>query len=201
MEINRAIVATILLSCLAASCYAITFSSLKRTLDLDASVKAGQVLKAGEAKITVSWKVNTTYPAGTESSYKTVKVQLCYAPISQKDRGWRKTVDLLKKDKTCQHTIVERPYSASDNSVTYTVKRDVPTATYFIRAYVYNAAGEQVGYGQTTNAEKSANLFSIEGVTGRHVSLDIAAVCFSAFSVVSLFGFFFMEKRKAKASN
>ncbi|KAL1534718.1 high-affinity nitrate transporter 3.1-like [Salvia divinorum] len=201
MAINGVIVATILLSCLTATCYGITFSSLQRSLEVEASVKADQVLKAGEAKITVSWKVNATYSAGTESSYKTVKVQLCYAPISQKDRGWRKTVDILKKDKTCQHTIVERPYSASNNTVTYTVKRDVPTATYFIRAYVFNAAGEEVGYGQTTNAGKSTNLFSIEGVTGRHVSLDIAAACFSAFSVISLFGFFFMEKRKAKASN
>ncbi|KAJ4712434.1 High-affinity nitrate transporter [Melia azedarach] len=37
-------------------------------------------------------------------------------------------------------------------------------------------------------------------ITGRHVSLDITSVCFSAFSVVSLFGFFFLEKRKAKRS-
>ncbi|XP_057787911.1 high-affinity nitrate transporter 3.1-like [Salvia miltiorrhiza] len=199
MAINGFLFASILISCLAATCYGITFSSLQRTLDVTASPQSGQVLKAGEDNITVTWSVNTSFPAGTDSSYKTVKVKLCYAPISQKDRGWRKTVDIMKKDKTCQHLIVSRPYTSSNNTITYTVKRDVPTATYFIRAYVFNAAAEEVGYGQTTDAHKTTNLFSVDAVSGRHVSLDIASVCFSAFSIVSLFGFFFLEKRKSKA--
>ncbi|KAL0385147.1 UNVERIFIED_CONTAM: High-affinity nitrate transporter 3.1 [Sesamum radiatum] len=200
MAFRGFLLALFLLSCLAATCSGVTFSSLQDTLIVTASPQPGQVLKAGEDKITVTWALNASFPAGIDSAYKTIKVKLCYAPISQQDRAWRKTVDNLKKDKTCQHKIVAKPYSSSNNTFTWTVLRDVPTATYFIRAYAHNSADEEVAYGQTTDSHKTTNLFEIQAISGRHVSLDIASVCFSAFSIVSLFGFFFLEKRKAKAS-
>ncbi|GFZ11999.1 nitrate transmembrane transporter [Actinidia rufa] len=162
------------------------------------STKAGEVLKAGQDQLTVTWSYNQTFPAGTDSAYKTVKVKLCYAPVSQVDRAWRKTVDNLDKDKTCQFKVVAKPYGPSNNSFTWTVEKDIPTATYFVRAYAYNSNGDEAAFGQTTDAHKTTNLFEIQAITGRHMSLDIASVCFSAFSIVSLFGFFYMEKRKGK---
>lgn len=51
------------------------------------------VLKAGEDLIIVTWSYNNTFPAGTDSTYKTVKVKLCYAPISKwiglGERQWK----------------------------------------------------------------------------------------------------------------
>ncbi|CAI9757404.1 unnamed protein product [Fraxinus pennsylvanica] len=201
MAIQGFLVVSLLFSCLAATSYGeVTFSSLQESLIVTASPKLRQVLKAGEDNIIVSWSFNKSLAAGTDSSYKTVKLKLCYAPVSQQDRAWRKTEDHLNKDKTCQHNIVTKPYSSSNNTFTWTVERDVPTATYFIRAYVYNSADHEVAYGQTTDAHKTTNLFDVQAISGRHVSLDIASICFSAFAVVSLFGFFFLEKRKAKVS-
>ncbi|KAJ9163815.1 hypothetical protein P3X46_023444 [Hevea brasiliensis] len=191
------LLASILFSCLCGSSYGfILFSSLQKTLLVTASPRPGQ----GVDNITVSWGVNQTLPAGTDAAYKTIKVKLCYAPVSQTDRAWRKTEDNLSKDKTCQFAIVSRPYTSTNNnqSFTWTVERDVPTATYFVRAYAYNSDGAEVAYGQSTDAHKTTNLFEIQAITGRHVSLDIASVCFSAFSVLALFGFFMNEKRKAK---
>ncbi|GMH01235.1 hypothetical protein Nepgr_003074 [Nepenthes gracilis] len=178
----------------------IMFSDLQKTLLVSASPRPGQVLEAGADKITVTWSLNQTYQSGsTDSSYKTVELKLCYAPISQKDRPWRKTVnDNLAKDKTCQHGIVSQPYTPSNSTFSWTISRDVPTATYFIRAYAYNSQSKEVAYGQTTDAGKTTDLFEIRGISGRHVSLDVASAVFSAFSVVSLFGFFYLEKRKAK---
>ncbi|XP_062169619.1 high-affinity nitrate transporter 3.1-like [Alnus glutinosa] len=194
----------LLFFCLAGTCYGIVlFSSLPRTLVVTASPNQGQVLVAGEDKITVTWGVNQTLAAGTDSAYKTIKVKLCYAPISQVDRAWRKTVDNMAKDKTCQFQIVAKPYDASNKTVQsfeLTVERDVPSATYFVRAYAYNSEDVVVAYGQTTNAHKTTNLFEIQSITGRHMSLDIAAICFSGFSVLSLAGFFVAEKRRAKRS-
>lgn len=161
------------------------------------------VLKAGEDRITVNWGLNQNIQA-TDDPYKNVKVTLCYAPVSQEDRGWRKTEDDLSKDKTCQFTIVKRPYDASlvrNHSFEWTIGKDVPEATYFVRIYAYNSAGEEVAFGQTTDAKKSSNLFEIHGVSGRHLSLEIASACFSVFSVVSLVGFFWVEKSKAKRSS
>ncbi|PSR96724.1 High-affinity nitrate transporter 3.1 like [Actinidia chinensis var. chinensis] len=198
MAAHGFLLASLVLSFLAEICYGVTFSSLQRTLVVTSSTKAGEVLKAGQDQLTVTWSFNETFPAGTDSAYKTVKVKLCYAPVSQVDRAWRKTVDNLDKDKTCQFKVVAKPYSPSNNSFTWTVEKDIPTATYFVRAYVYNSNGDAAAFGQTTDAHKTINLFEIQAITGRHVSLDIASVCFSAFSIVSLFGFFYMEKRKGK---
>ncbi|KAL4634172.1 hypothetical protein ACB092_04G179500 [Castanea dentata] len=194
----------LLFSCLAVTCYGIVlFSSLPSTLVVTASPKQGQVLKAGEDKITVTWGLNQSLPAGVDSAYKTIKLKLCYAPISQVDRAWRKTVENLSKDKTCQFLIVSRAYDASNKAVqSYeaTVERDVPTATYFVRAYAYNSDNIEVAYGQTTDSHKTTDLFQVQAISGRHVSLDIASACFSAFSVVSLIGFFVVEMRRAKQS-
>lgn len=159
------------------------------------------MLKAGEDKITVTWSYNQSFAAGTDATYRTVAVKLCYAPISQVDRAWRKTVDNLAKDKTCQRAIAAKPYSPANQSYEWLVQKDVPEATYFVRAYSLNAEGVQVGFGQTTDTSKTTNLFRVQAITGRHASLDIASVCFSAFSVISLFGFFLAEKRKAKTSS
>ncbi|OMP11524.1 Transporter, high affinity nitrate, Nar2 [Corchorus olitorius] len=197
------LVSILVLSCFAETTFGaeniISFASLKRTLVVSASHKQG-LLKAGEDKITVTWGLNQSSPAGTDSAYKTIKVNLCYAPISQVDRAWRKTKDNLAKDKTCQFKIVAKPYSSANQTFEWVIERDVPSATYFVRAYAFDANDHEVGYGQNTNAGKSTNLFEIQAITGRHVSLDIASVCFSAFSVVSLMGFFYAEKRKARKS-
>ncbi|KAJ0038217.1 hypothetical protein Pint_22855 [Pistacia integerrima] len=198
--VSRLFVALLLLCLAAESCYGgVLFSSLPRTLEITASPQQGKVLRAGEDRITVSWGFNQSVQASDES-YKRVKVSLCYAPVSQVDRGWRKTVDNLSKDKTCQFTIVERAYDASVRNHIYEwmIEKDVPEATYFVRVYAYNSAGEEVAFGQTTDVKKKSGLFEIRGISGRHLSLEIASICFSAFSVASLFGFFLIEKRKAK---
>ncbi|KAL7098388.1 hypothetical protein ACP275_09G014700 [Erythranthe tilingii] len=196
----RFLLASFLVSCLVATCYGgVSFKTLQTTLAVTATHKEG-VLKAGLDNITVTWALDPSVPAGTDASYKTIKVKLCYAPVSQVDRGWRKTKDDLTKDKTCTNKMVAKPYIAGGAvaTATWTVQRDVPTAKYFVRAYAHDAADVELAYGQTTSADKKTNLFDIEAVTGRHVSLDIASICFSAFSVVSLFGFFFLERRKTR---
>uniref|UniRef100_A0A2P2IU67 High-affinity nitrate transporter n=1 Tax=Rhizophora mucronata TaxID=61149 RepID=A0A2P2IU67_RHIMU len=203
MAARGLLLASVLLSFLASFCHGnVHFSSLSQTLLVTASPKPGQVLKAGVDRINLTWGLNQTLSAGTDSTYKTIKVKLCYAPISQVDRGWRKTEDNLSKDKTCQFTIVAGPYNSADRDAQtreWTIERDVPTATYFVRAFAYDSQGQEVAYGQTTDAHKATNLFEVHAISGRHVPLDIASACFSAFSIVTLFGFFLHDKRKAKS--
>ncbi|KAH7515711.1 high-affinity nitrate transporter 3.2 [Ziziphus jujuba] len=196
-----------ILFCFAKTCHGdgagVLFSTLPKTLLVAASPQQGQVLQAGEDRITVKWSLNESFQAtGVDKLYKKVKVTLCYAPISQIDRGWRRTVDNLRKDKTCQFTIDNRAYDASsqsNQSLDWTIGENVPTATYFVRVYAYNSADEEVGFGQTTDAKKTSNLFVIKGVSGRHNSLEVVSICFSAFSVVAFFGFFLVEKRKNRS--
>lgn len=175
------------------------FSELKKSMIVETGAANGT--KAGEGHVSVSWRLNTTavsQEAAAAAGYTTVVIQLCFGAVSQTDRGWRKTVDLLAKDKTCLFTMGTQPFTADGNNITWTVSKEVPFAHYFVRGYVKNAAKEKIAYGQNTDQARKTNLFTIEPITGRHASIDIAAGVFSAFSVVSLFGFYFFEKRMAK---
>ncbi|GAA0185795.1 transporter [Lithospermum erythrorhizon] len=201
MAIRRFLAVSILLSCLAATCYGeVHFSSLKDHKNLvveTTNIGNKDALKAGENDIVLKWSINPNVSSTTSSAYKKVKAKLCFAPISQQDRAWRKTEDSIKKDKTCQFNIFEGEYNSS-NTFTYRVERDIPTGTYFVRVYVYDSNNAEVAYGQSTNDAKVEPLFTIKAISGRHATLDICSVVFSAFSIVSLFGFFYMEKRQAK---
>jgi len=201
-RINGVVVAVaVLIFAMASGCYGAVkgrpFSDLDNTLVVSDTV-LGKALKAGVDTVTVTWGSNGT--SGTDA-YKTVKVKLCYAPVSQLDRPWRKTNILnIAKDKTCQFTMFAKPFAASNTTETYTIKKEIPGATYFVRAYVYDSSGKELAYGQSTNAVKTSNLFTIVGITGRTASIDIASGVFSAFSILSLVYFFYAEKRKAAKS-
>ncbi|XP_078432523.1 putative high-affinity nitrate transporter-activating protein 2.2 [Wolffia australiana] len=181
-------------SCLASG---VSFASLPRSLIVSASPEAGQDLKAGKDTISVTWQLNQSFPAGTDAVYKTIRVELCYAPVSQKDRGWRKTNDNLHKDKSCPFKMADKPYAMAGN-LSYQVTKEIPTAVFFVRAYALDAAGVEVGYGQTTDKAKTQNLFKIDGISGRSTSIDVAAGCFSAFSIAALVAFFVIENKGRK---
>ncbi|KAH7570375.1 hypothetical protein JRO89_XS05G0094900 [Xanthoceras sorbifolium] len=95
-----------------------------------------RILIAGEDRITVKRGLNESPQENDGLYYKSVKVALYYAPVSQVDCAWRKTADDLSKDKTCQFTIVERPHDASvrNQSFLRTIEEDVPEATYFVKS-------------------------------------------------------------------
>ncbi|KAK3026043.1 hypothetical protein RJ639_042535 [Escallonia herrerae] len=94
--------------------------------------------------------------------------------------------------------MVSKPFQKLDQSFKWSIEKEVPTATYFVRAYAYDSAGEEVAYGQNSDAKKSSNLFEVQGISGRHLSLDVASICFSAFALVSLIGFFLVENSKKR---
>nr|ACG30087.1 component of high affinity nitrate transporter [Zea mays] len=176
-------------ACCARLAAAVHLSALGRTLIVEASPKAGQVLHAGEDTITVTWHLNAS---ASSVGYKALEVTLCYAPASQEDRGWRKANDDLSKDKACQFRIARHAYAGGQGTLRYRVARDVPTASYHVRAYALDASGAPVGYGQTA----PAYYFHVAGVSGVHASLRVAAAVLSAFSIAALAFFVVVEKRR-----
>ncbi|KAK9733992.1 hypothetical protein RND81_04G106700 [Saponaria officinalis] len=191
MAVRGLILGATLICAMVVVCYGeVKLSELPITLSVATTPPKADLL-AGVGKITVTWALNKSN--ADTLKYSKVTLKLCYTKASQIDRPWRKTEDELFKDKTCQHEIATKTYASSENSVDYVVLKDVPTGHYFIRAYVVDAAGTKVAYGQTDGVD----LF-ITAITGRHASIDIAAAAFSAFSVVSLAFFFYLEKKKSK---
>ncbi|EOA17431.1 hypothetical protein CARUB_v10005735mg [Capsella rubella] len=174
-------------------------SELQNSLDVTAKpAQDGVVLEAGKDMVTITWKLKSSAKVDADAAFKTIQVKLCYAPISQVDRPWRKTYNELRRDKTCPHEIVSKLYDRTPQSLDWTVQLDIPTGTYFVRAYGIDGDGHEVAYGQSSDEGRTTNLFSVQAISGGHVSLDIASIFFSVFSVVSLLVFFVREKRKAK---
>ncbi|TVU29417.1 hypothetical protein EJB05_20982, partial [Eragrostis curvula] len=191
-----ALAAVLVVACLPSAVSAkkphVQLSSLPKALIVTATTAdGGKVLHAGPGTVTVAWKPNATAQAPAGAA--TVKVELCYAPVSRKDRGWRKADDDLSKDKSCQFKVTDQEYETGTGSFVYHVARDIPSASYFVRAYVLDGSGKYVGYGQTDAANGD---FEVAGITGITTPIKVAAGVFSAFSVVSLAFFFVLENRK-----
>ena len=157
-------------------------------------IKKNAEVHSGIDTITVSWKLNATLAPGVDAAYKKVRTKLCFASKSQVLRGWRKTDDNLSKDKTCPYDISLAAYTATGGSANYTIPKATPGASYFVRAFAVDATGTKVAFGQTSDKNRTANTFTVIPVTGRHASIDIAVAIMSAFSVVALFTFYFVEK-------
>ncbi|KMS95334.1 hypothetical protein BVRB_009170 [Beta vulgaris subsp. vulgaris] len=194
MGVRGLIIFAAVLCSLVATCYSKgVFADLRNTLTVSASPSGRVDLRAGIDQITVSWRLNRNISNTDSATYSKVDVKLCYHLESQKDRPWRRTEEDLSRDKTCQFSMVKKDYNSSTDSVTYTVKKNIPTAHYFVRVYVRNADNREIAYGQTNGLD-----LNIKGISGRSTSIDVAASVFSGFSVLSLAFFFFLEKRKAK---
>ncbi|KAI7754801.1 hypothetical protein M8C21_018800 [Ambrosia artemisiifolia] len=165
MEVHPAAALLLILSCFTVACYAhnVHLSTLNQSLIVTASATPGQVLKAGTDAITITWAFNPNLTV-SDANYTTVEAKLCYAPVSQTGRDDRKTDDNLDFDKTCPFDITDEPYKRSNNTFIWTIPRDTPTATYFVRVYVINAKNHEIAYGQNTNASKATNLIQIDGV-------------------------------------
>ncbi|KAL8230581.1 hypothetical protein R6Q57_000359 [Mikania cordata] len=164
MEVHPVII-VLVISCFATASYAhnVHLSSLNQSLIVSASVTTGQVLKAGVDNITITWSFNPNLTV-SDSNYTTVEAKLCYAPVSQTGRDDRKTDDNLDFDKTCPINITDSPYKRSNNTFTWIIPKDTPSATYFVRVYAIKANNHETAYGQTTDANKTTNLFQIDGV-------------------------------------
>ncbi|XP_024971275.1 high-affinity nitrate transporter 3.2-like [Cynara cardunculus var. scolymus] len=175
MEVHLAAL-LLLFSCFATASYAhnVHLSALNQSLTVSTSTAPDKVLKTGVDQVTITWSYNQTLPTVADSNYTTVEVKLCYAPVSQSGRDDRKTDDNLDNDKTCPFDIMDGPYKRSNNSFVWTIPRDIPTATYFVRVYVINAKNHEIAYGESTNAVKASSLFQIEGVTDDQVQASAA---------------------------
>ncbi|EAZ31107.1 hypothetical protein OsJ_15203 [Oryza sativa Japonica Group] len=171
-------------------------SALAKALVVEASPRAGQVLHAGEGRHHRDMVAESEGGGGRRPGripgYKAVKVTLCYAPASQVGRGWRKAP---RRPEQGQGRVSSRspqqPYDGA-GKFEYTVARDVPTASYYVRAYALDASGARVAYGETAPSAS----FAVAGITGVTASIEVAAGVLSAFSVAALAVFLVLENKK-----
>eukprot|EP00252_Welwitschia_mirabilis_P022044 TRINITY_DN5832_c0_g1_i1.p1 TRINITY_DN5832_c0_g1~~TRINITY_DN5832_c0_g1_i1.p1 ORF type:complete len:266 (-),score=54.37 TRINITY_DN5832_c0_g1_i1:61-858(-) len=178
---------------------AVSLKSLPVSLEVNASVvdSAGQSLntseaKAGRDRVEVTWVLKEGFEE-EGAKYKRVAAKMCYSEKSQEDRSWRKAnEDDLSRDKSCPF-LLGSSEKTGKGSMVWTVADDTPKAFYFIRVYALNSEEALAGYGQTHSVGDD-HLLVVEAISGRHKSLDIAAVLFSVLSVFTLLGFLMFEK-------
>ncbi|KAG6549316.1 hypothetical protein Mapa_009302 [Marchantia paleacea] len=180
----------------------VLFSSLDEAIMVSAEIQGqnvtegpvNRIAKVGEDRLVVSWNLNSSLMGlGVDKNYVSLKLRLCFAPISQLERGWRKTYDDLHRDKTCTIVIANQKYTTDGNSTVWRIPKNVPGATYFVRAYATDERGMQLAYGQSTDQLKTSNLITIIPISGRHVTIDMASGVFSVFSIGSLVAFLASE--------
>ncbi|PWA94859.1 high-affinity nitrate transporter [Artemisia annua] len=124
-----------------------------------------KLLRAGVDSITIMWSYNVSLEStAPDTNYNTSKGKLCYAPVSQMGRNDRKTNDSLDFDMTCPVVIMRVPYQRENNSYTWLIPGNTTAATYFVRVYIDKANKHETAYGQSTNENKTTNLFQIDGV-------------------------------------
>ncbi|KAL1201237.1 High-affinity nitrate transporter 3.2 [Cardamine amara subsp. amara] len=175
------------------------FTDLENSLEVTAKpVKDGVVLEGGKDVVKITWKLKSLAKVDAHATFKRITVKLCYAPISQVDRPWRKTHNEISKDKSCPYEIVSKPYDMTPQSLDWIIEPDIPSGTYFVSVYGIDGNGHKVAYGQSSDDRRTTNLFTVQAISGCHVLLDIASICFSVFSIVFLLVVFVKEKRKAK---
>ncbi|BBN09786.1 hypothetical protein MPTK1_4g22660 [Marchantia polymorpha subsp. ruderalis] len=180
----------------------VLFSTLDESINVAVEIQGqnvtegpvNRVAKVGDDRLVVSWNLNSSLMGlGVDKNYVSLKLRLCFAPISQLERGWRKTNDDLHRDKTCTIVIANQKYTTDGNSTVWRIPKNVPGATYFVRAYATDERGQQLAYGQSTDQLKTSNLITIIPISGRHVTIDIASGVFSVFSIASLIAFLASE--------
>ncbi|KAL2631790.1 hypothetical protein R1flu_016476 [Riccia fluitans] len=164
----------------------VLFSSLPRTLQIDARIQSLNattgVAKAGVDELRILWGLDTTLDPSVDDNYVDVKLGFCYAPESQKDRPWRKNHDDLHKDKTCQVEISAYSWYAADGlPLVWSLGKDVPGGSYFVRIYALDADGKELAYGQTTDRNKSTNLITSPDAGGSYFPTDCPSIWYAGF--------------------
>uniref|UniRef100_A0A0D9VTB8 NIF system FeS cluster assembly NifU C-terminal domain-containing protein n=1 Tax=Leersia perrieri TaxID=77586 RepID=A0A0D9VTB8_9ORYZ len=103
--------------------------------------------------------------AGSDATFKSVKVKLCYVPASRIDRGWRKANDDLHKDKACRFKV-----TGGNSAFDYAVARDISTASYFTHLAAASAS---------TPPAAGGGLYSVETyeLTAENVDRVLDNVC------------------------
>lgn len=201
------LVLSVILACASTVRAGVNFTTLSKTLIVKATINgvpitdmSGSELIYGDNNITVQWSLNSSF-AGMDTNYNFVQTKICFGAPSAVLRKWRKNDPDLSLSKTCKTIIATQKYIAAGNSTTYKLHNDVPGGLYFVRSFALNstvptgtAAMNAVAFGQTTNVNRTTNLFKVVAFTGRNGSITGAIIAFSLFSYLALFGFFFVER-------
>lgn len=136
-------------------------------------------LTPGKDKLTIQWGFNSTmYSAAVAANaanssvpipkYFTqaaaVQLKVCFTKSSQLLRPWRATKPDVVKNKQCLKLVAKKPISGKFNSstlglgplngtpdsMTWPIPKILPTAVYYVRAFILDANGTFLGYGDSS---------------------------------------------------
>lgn len=135
--------------------------------------------------VTVTYSLNSTYPANTNS---TVKMMRCFGPESTKNRAWRKANPVISLDKQCKQIAVGLP---STGSYTWLLDANVPPAVYKFTALEVCADGLYCGIGSST-------FFQALAIDSTPTWLLAMTGAFAAIGPISMVGYFVYEQKMKK---
>jgi hypothetical protein len=143
-------------------------------------------------------KVFITYsvlPAFTPNASDTVQLKACYSNYSQVDRPWRATNNIISKSKKCPF-VIKAGLSPVSGNATWSPKEVVPTATYFVRAFVMHNSSATVQYQVALGSSKG--YFQVNGINSRPKSMKIAAGLCACVGPLMFVGYFCLTYLRKK---
>jgi hypothetical protein len=206
-----AIPVILLLASLAATARGgVLLSSLNQSIEVYYSIDGVPVTNGGsmyynQGELEIRWQLNSSF-ADAASSYKQAAIQLCFGAPSSSGRSWRASNNDLSKSKNCQTMIAKQPYlGPGGNRTLWTANINTPGAVYFVRVTMLNStasnatvASNAVAYGQTTNANMTANLVTVIPYAGTTWYLDLIVILVSVSFVTFMGGYLFWEHQVKK---
>lgn len=149
-------------------------------------VQAGTPDEAGSVAIELSTAEDT-------SSWATVTLRLCYAPVSQVNRKWRKAKPTVEGNNACKQPGLKKiatiPWEAGTTTLEYTFQPDpnVAAAVYFVEALAQDAEGAYLAKGSTG---ETGPFFQVLAWAAVDTGLIAAASVLSVLSWTSFIAYF-----------
>jgi hypothetical protein len=140
----------------------------------------------------------TVLPQFDANLTDTVSLKACYSNYSAEDRPWRKYNDNISKSKRCPFLIAKGLDPESGNA-TWMPNANVPTATYFIRAFVNrkNPTNPETPIIVATGI--SMGFFKVEAIDSTPTNMKIASGICACVGPIFFFSYIVYAKFTGKA--
>jgi len=134
-------------------------------------------------------------------SAKSLRFQACYGAPAQKDRPWRKSNDVIDKDKSCPYIVKDYPLNSTNGNYTFSwpLPKNTTKATWYAQVLVQCQNGTKVSYCQY-DSTVNQTFWGTNIINSTPQSLIIATAILAAIGPLFLAAFFIkdnlMNKKK-----
>jgi len=149
--------------------------------------------KGGKLKFTYQLK-DAQLKTIDDLAAKNLRFLACYAAPSQKDRPWRKSNDVIDKDKSCPFIVKDYPLNSTNGTYTFSwpLPKNTSKATWYAQVLVQCQNGTKTSFCQYDNT-LNQTFWGTNIINSTPMSLVIATAICAAIGPLFLAAFFIKD--------